>query len=176
MRLQRFRQAISDLTYRDHDKHGCWRMFDIGGYVFGILIKPVCPYCDDMDTCACCNNAREVSWLRLFSFNLYHLLLRVLQDIQEQFTRAKNLRKWWRKKRRQWALESMPYQEYLQTSEWKERAKAAKKQAGWRCEVCNARGPLEVHHLTYAHRGNERPGELLVVCRSCHAKLHGRLE
>ncbi len=36
-------------------------------------------------------------------------------------------------------------------------------------------GPLDVHHRTYAHLGDERPWELVAGCEPCHARLHDRL-
>lgn len=69
-------------------------------------------------------------------------------------------------------LRSMSYPEYLQTPEWKRRAKAAKKAAGYRCQVCNKPGPLHAHHRTYEQRGNERPGDLIALCQDCHKLFH----
>ena len=48
--------------------------------------------------------------------------------------------------------------------------------AGYRCEQCNAEGPiLDVHHLTYERfGGDERMTDLHVLCRPCHNQAHGR--
>jgi len=32
---------------------------------------------------------------------------------------------------------------------------------------------LDVHHKTYENYGDERPEDLVVLCRSCHQKVHG---
>ena len=57
---------------------------------------------------------------------------------------------------------------------WRRRRAAAIRRAGRRCQRCGARGPLDVHHLTYRTLGRERPGDLLALCESCHGAVHGR--
>jgi hypothetical protein len=71
-------------------------------------------------------------------------------------------------------LAAMPYQDYLQTPEWQERRKAALRQAGSRCQVCNRSRTLHVHHRTYERRGTEMPADLTVLCDECHALFHGK--
>jgi len=71
------------------------------------------------------------------------------------------------------SLRSMPYKEYLQTIEWKERRKKHLKSSGYRCQVCNSpEKPLDVHHRTYERRGQEYYKDLIVLCRSCHGTFH----
>lgn len=63
------------------------------------------------------------------------------------------------------------YYEYLRSDEWKEKAEKAKAEAGNRCQTCNrsrAETQLDAHHRTYEHLGNERPGDITVLCRDCH--------
>lgn len=84
--------------------------------------------------------------------------------------------------RRQWEaqrqqhidrLHTMPYRDYLQTPEWKERRKRIMRKAGFRCQVCNAYGvQLNVHHRTYERRGCEWDADLIVLCRTCHEIFH----
>lgn len=64
------------------------------------------------------------------------------------------------------------YYTYIASPEWKSKAEAAKKRAGYRCQVCN-RGPqegarLDAHHRTYARLGHERPEDITVLCHNCH--------
>jgi 5-methylcytosine-specific restriction endonuclease McrA len=66
----------------------------------------------------------------------------------------------------------MPYDDYLQTREWKDLRNAKMEEAGHRCQVCNAIGLLEVHHRTYERRGYELIGDLCVLCVDCHEKFH----
>jgi hypothetical protein len=54
---------------------------------------------------------------------------------------------------------TVDYREYIQSKEWKAKAKAAKHRAGYRCEQCGVLKPehlLHAHHLTYERLGNER--------------------
>lgn len=80
-------------------------------------------------------------------------------------------------RRRLAALRAMPYAEYLRSPEWRERRQVALEAAGHRCQVCNAPGPLDVHHRTYERLGAEDAGDLFVLCRTCHDLFHrnGRL-
>lgn len=67
----------------------------------------------------------------------------------------------------------MSYADYLQSPEWKERARQARQRAGYRCQRCGSKqGPFEVHHRTYTRKGKERPDDLLVLCRICHQSAH----
>jgi 5-methylcytosine-specific restriction endonuclease McrA len=71
-------------------------------------------------------------------------------------------------------LQSLPYKEYLQSKYWKTRSKKEKTWAKHICQLCKKNFKyLDVHHLSYKNLGHERKKDLLVVCRNCHAKLHG---
>lgn len=64
------------------------------------------------------------------------------------------------------------YQAYIASDLWKRKADAAKKRAGFRCQICN-RGQhqvvqLEAHHRTYERLGAEEDGDLTVLCETCH--------
>jgi 5-methylcytosine-specific restriction endonuclease McrA len=72
-------------------------------------------------------------------------------------------------------LATMPYKEYLQTPEWMETRMAKLRQARFKCQLCNAGGLLDTHHRTYARRGHEAMADLIVLCRDCHGKFHGKL-
>jgi hypothetical protein len=74
--------------------------------------------------------------------------------------------------RLQW-LRSMPYDEYLSSTEWRDTREFALKRAGYRCQLCNERARLQVHHRTYERRGFECADDLTVLCRDCHANHHG---
>jgi hypothetical protein len=69
-------------------------------------------------------------------------------------------------------LAKLDYQTYLQSEGWKQRRTEAVKRAGYRCQVCNSRESLEVHHRTYVNKGHELPEDLLVLCSSCHRRFH----
>lgn len=73
------------------------------------------------------------------------------------------------------ALRSMPYREYLLTEEWMGTRNQKLRSAGYRCQLCNAGGLLNVHHRTYERRGCEYLRDLIVLCHPCHAKFHDKL-
>lgn len=63
---------------------------------------------------------------------------------------------------------------YLKSAHWQARAKKARSMAGYMCQKCKAEGvPLDVHHKNYRRLFWERSGDLVVVCRKCHKKMHG---
>ena len=42
------------------------------------------------------------------------------------------------------------------------------------CERCKKRLSRDVHHLHYDSIGHERRQDVLVICRECHAEIHGK--
>lgn len=63
------------------------------------------------------------------------------------------------------------YYEYIQSEEWRQRAKEAKRLAGNRCRICNrsaSQVTLDAHHRTYDRLGHEDPDDITVLCRDCH--------
>lgn len=65
------------------------------------------------------------------------------------------------------------YELYLRSDAWQAKRAAVLERAGRHCERCPAgsgRFPvaLDVHHLTYAHLGDEALEELEALCRPCH--------
>lgn len=72
-------------------------------------------------------------------------------------------------------LVQMPYQDYLQTPEWKaKRDEAVARDAG-RCRLCYSSKDLQVHHRTYHRRGQEDLNDLTTLCRECHEAFHQRV-
>jgi len=70
------------------------------------------------------------------------------------------------------------YLEYLKTASWKEfRMKTLNNPfygKPHRCFVCNSQKLLQVHHLTYEHIFEERPEDVMILCKYCHDKIKGR--
>lgn len=69
-------------------------------------------------------------------------------------------------------LRSMPYADYLKTAHWQRIRCWALRKAFQRCQVCNGKGLLDVHHRTYERRGRERLADVTVLCRECHTLYH----
>lgn len=73
---------------------------------------------------------------------------------------------------RQQTLRQMPYREYLASPEWQAKRSAAFRRAAFRCQTCCEKGRLNVHHRTYARRGQELDSDLIVLCKDCHKLFH----
>ena len=67
------------------------------------------------------------------------------------------------------------YELYLRSDAWQAKRAAVLERAGRSCERCPAGSglfpvALDVHHLTYAHLGDELLDELEALCRPCHER------
>ena len=72
-------------------------------------------------------------------------------------------------------MASMTHDEYLlylKTPAWKGLRNRTLARAQGHCEGCGRWPATDVHHLTYAHVGQEFLWELRAVCRDCHDRLH----
>lgn len=67
---------------------------------------------------------------------------------------------------------SAEYSEYLLSPEWEAKRNLVFKRSRDTCEGCGERPADEVHHLSYAHAGNEFLWELVAICTSCHERVH----
>ncbi len=63
------------------------------------------------------------------------------------------------------------YEEYRQSRHWIELSRL-ERQSQKVCQRCAFPYELNVHHKTYERLGHEAPGDLIVLCRSCHAREH----
>ena len=64
------------------------------------------------------------------------------------------------------------YAQYLASPERRHKRAAVLRRANGMCEGCLTRKATQVHHLTYAHVGNELLFELVAICDTCHALAH----
>lgn len=71
-------------------------------------------------------------------------------------------------------LKEMPYDDYLQTPEWKARARRAKERWDFECALDERHEADHAHHRTYVRRGRELAADIVPLCADCHAKFHGR--
>jgi hypothetical protein len=69
-------------------------------------------------------------------------------------------REWWK-----------AYNHYLITPTWKKRRALVLKRDDHICQCCLTNRATEVHHLSYAHVGNERLWELQSICKPCHDRI-----
>jgi hypothetical protein len=80
-------------------------------------------------------------------------------------------------------LRTMPYADFLKTDYWREVRRFVLERSGYRCEVCRRHWPegsrraVDVHHMTYEHRGSEywHQEDLAVLCTKCHEMHHMKL-
>ncbi len=70
-------------------------------------------------------------------------------------------------------VRSLSYDQYLLSGEWQTVRYFALRQAGFRCAECGRGRALHIHHRTYERLGNERLGDVMVLCKDCHASAHG---
>ena len=69
-------------------------------------------------------------------------------------------------------MTQIEYQAYLQSPKWLALRNRVIARAENQCEGCGRWPAVDVHHLTYAHVGQEFLWELRAVCRDCHDRLH----
>jgi len=66
----------------------------------------------------------------------------------------------------------MIYEDYMQSMAWYRKKKKIYERANGKCERCGSNFRVEVHHLSYENIGNEKDGDLIVLCRKCHMIEH----
>ena len=62
--------------------------------------------------------------------------------------------------------------EYYHSPEWERKRRAALEAAHYTCEMCHTPYNLHVHHISYVHIFQERLGDLVCVCHTCHEQIH----
>ena len=73
-------------------------------------------------------------------------------------------------------LNDMPYERYLRSDHWQFTRRRALLRAGGQCQLCEATGSLNVHHLTYRRRGREKEKDVMVLCYPCHGWVHANAD
>ena len=66
------------------------------------------------------------------------------------------------------------YREYLKSPEWRQKRTQKLRAADYRCERCGSAINLSIHHVSYDHLGHEPFDDLVCLCRTCHAEIHGK--
>lgn len=109
-----------------------------------------------------------------------NLLHSILNDVQRQRRLIKPPRKNPKKRKEKKkpspsvpSLQQRWYRnEYLNSTHWKSTRIRIIDLRGGKCEKCGLDRTLVVHHLTYERIGCEEDGDLQVLCRWCHDKIH----
>lgn len=74
----------------------------------------------------------------------------------------------------------LDYTKHINSDRWERRRQQAIQDVGGTCQfikngkLCGSTDRIQVHHLSYDNLGNEKPEDLLVVCRECHRRVHER--
>ena len=63
------------------------------------------------------------------------------------------------------------HREYLKSATWQDIRSDILKRDNHTCQWCKNPGS-DVHHLTYKNWGNEKPEDLITLCRACHDRHH----
>jgi hypothetical protein len=71
-------------------------------------------------------------------------------------------------------LRQAQYRAYLKTRHWQWFSLDIIDKRGAKCERCGSPERIEVHHLTYERLHHELPSDVIVLCRKCHAGIHGK--
>ena len=67
-----------------------------------------------------------------------------------------------------------PDEEYLNTYHWKSFRNKIVKYANYKCQICDSKWVLNVHHRNYDCRGKEEYRDVVVLCADCHSKFHDK--
>lgn len=65
------------------------------------------------------------------------------------------------------------YLEYLESDEWAKIKVDLLILNNHKCQKCDSRRNLQVHHLSYKRLFREEPEDLILLCGRCHRKEHG---
>jgi hypothetical protein len=79
-----------------------------------------------------------------------------------------------KKRRRKHKAKRPPnYKIYIRSEAWDKFRGSVIKARGRICEDCGTRvGEMNLHHVTYARLGRERPDDVQILCVPCHARRH----
>jgi uncharacterized protein YlaI len=70
----------------------------------------------------------------------------------------------------------IPYTDYLMTGHWRRAREHAIKLADGKCSICQSTYRLNVHHLHYRSLWRERANDVVVLCETCHRRIHNKEE
>ena len=64
------------------------------------------------------------------------------------------------------------YVHYLKTLHWNQTRQNAFFKANWKCQLCQSKQGIEVHHNNYNNLWKEEPADLVVLCKFHHDMVH----
>lgn len=69
-------------------------------------------------------------------------------------------------------LRRMKYADYLKSDHFQGFRLKVLKSRRYRCERCKGKYRLQIHHKHYASLGNEKLNDVMVLCITCHERMH----
>lgn len=66
----------------------------------------------------------------------------------------------------------MEYDKYLSSKQWKSLKKQVYKKYKGKCHICKKRYDLDTHHQTYKRIYHEKLTDLVLLCHTCHYRVH----
>lgn len=90
------------------------------------------------------------------------------KQIERAQQRLIDLARQWQHSDNWWAW----YNDYLNSDAWRAKRRKVLDRCGGLCEGCRNAPVNQVHHLTYAHVGDELLYELVGLCVDCHERAH----
>jgi len=64
------------------------------------------------------------------------------------------------------------YKKYIQSEIWRSFRNRIFKKRGFKCELCDSKKNLQLHHITYERIGKEDENDVIILCQECHKKAH----
>jgi 5-methylcytosine-specific restriction endonuclease McrA len=64
------------------------------------------------------------------------------------------------------------YLKYIGSAAWKAKRQQYFALYGKKCQVCNSRQNIKIHHRTYARFGRELLVDILALCQQHHLEVH----
>jgi hypothetical protein len=96
------------------------------------------------------------------------------RDQQQRRYEGTSAPRWVKRDGEELGEKAVGYSEYLKTSHWQEVRKSALDYAKDRCQVCNGKNKLNVHHRNYKTMWSETGSDVVVLCITCHGLFHER--
>ncbi len=72
-------------------------------------------------------------------------------------------------------VQNLDYYKYIKSERWKQKRKYLLEKVGNKCQLCGIKNVIfNVHHNSYKNLGHEDETDIIVLCRKCHARHHGK--
>lgn len=69
-------------------------------------------------------------------------------------------------------MNKQEYDQYLQSEHWAKLKSAIRARDRGKCRICKSEDNLHVHHVRYREIYNVTKSDLILLCESCHDRVH----